>query len=99
MIITVLQALDTLDFAPQIRSNCVASLSDVCANYTMLPRSLHFELPVNAMDNVRYRSGSASVLRGKCNGRELAVKALWPQGLSLQEMKKVSKRLWASLFP
>ena len=63
----------------------------------MLPRSLHFELPANAFDDVRYHGGFADVLRCECGGQEVAVKALRLQGHNLQEMRRVSQSLLASL--
>lgn len=57
----------------------------------MFPRTLRFELPGDAMDDVRYRGGFADVLRCECGGREVAAKALRPQGISLQGMRKVSQ--------
>ena len=63
----------------------------------MLPRSLHFELPGNAMNDVRYSGGFADVLRCESGGREIAVKILRPQGLSLQEVRRVSQDRRASL--
>ena len=56
----------------------------------MLPRSLDFELPENAMDYVQYRGGFADVLRCGTGGRLVAVKALRPQ-CGLQEMRRVSQ--------
>lgn len=64
----------------------------------MLPASLHFELPESAMDDVLYRGGFADVLKRKCDGREVAVKALRPQGLTLTEMRKASQRWRAFLL-
>lgn len=57
----------------------------------MLPRTLCFELPENATDDVRYRGGFADVLRCECGGREVAAKALRPQAVNLQEMRKVNQ--------
>ena len=68
----------------------------MCATYTTLPRSLHFELPGDAMDDVRYRGGFADVLRCECNGQDIAVKALRPQASS-KEMRRVRQPLRASL--
>ena len=49
------------------------------------------------MDNVQYHGGFADVLRRESGGQEVAVKILRPQGLSLQEMRKVSRYQLASL--
>ena len=84
------QAIDTLDLAPRIRKKCVKSLYKMCANHTLLPASLHFDLPVDIMGDAQYRGGSANVLRRECGGREVAVKALRPHGLTLEGMKNVS---------
>jgi hypothetical protein len=88
------QAVDNLDFAPQIRNKCVRSLYKMCAGHTMLPRSLHFELPGNAMDadGALYCGGYADVFRCESGGREVAVKVLRRLSLSSQEIKKVSRR-------
>lgn len=66
----------------------------MCAGHNMLPRSLYFELPGNAVDDVRYHGGFADVLKCEGSGRQVAVKALRPEGRSLQEMRKVSQHRW-----
>ena len=43
------------------------------------------------MGDVEYRGGSANVLKRECGGHQVAVKALRARGLSLQEMKNVSR--------
>jgi hypothetical protein len=48
----------------------------MCAGHTLLPRSLHFELPDNSTGGVECRGGSADVLKRECRGREVAVKTL-----------------------
>ena len=84
------QAIDPLSLAPRIRKKCVKSLSKMCANHTLLPALLRFELPVDITGDAQYRGGSANVLRRECGGQEVAVKALRPHGLTLEEMKNVS---------
>ena len=69
----------------------------MCATHTILPKSLNFELPENAMDDVVYSGGFADVLRCRCGGQEVAVKALRLQGLNLEETKKVSRSWRISL--
>ncbi|KAF9780764.1 kinase-like domain-containing protein [Thelephora terrestris] len=81
------QALETIDFAPRVRNKCVKSLYKMCARHTLLPSSLRFELPGGPMGEVKYRCGSADVLKRECGGREVAIKALWPRSdLSLETM-------------
>jgi len=70
------QALNTLNFAPRIRRKCVKSLYKMCAGHTLLPRSLHFELPENQADAETRRGGFADVLKCEYRGRDVAVKAL-----------------------
>jgi hypothetical protein len=48
----------------------------MCAGRTLLPRSLHFELPENSTGVVVYHGGFADVLKRECCGREVAVKTL-----------------------
>ena len=85
------QAIDTLDLAPQARKKCVKSLYKMCAAYTLLPASLRFGLPVDAVGDAQYRGGSANVLKRECGGQEVAVKALRPHRLTPEEMKNVSR--------
>ena len=85
------QALDTLDFALQIRRKCVKSLYKTCAGHTLLPRSLHFELPENSTGVAEYRGGFADVLKREHRGREVAVKVLRVCGVNCwQEITNVS---------
>lgn len=91
------QAIDTLDLASRVRRKCVKPLYKMCANHTLLPASLHFELPVDIMGDAQYRSGFANVLRHQCGGQAVAVKALRSHGLTLEEMKSVSSHQLLSL--
>ncbi|KAF9642628.1 kinase-like protein [Thelephora ganbajun] len=75
-LVSVCQALDSLDFAPQTRRECVKPLYKMCAGHTLLPKSLRFELPEYNMDDVRYHGGFADVVKCEYRGREVAVKAL-----------------------
>ena len=43
------------------------------------------------MDGVIYSGGFADVMKCKCSGQEVAVKALRLQCLDLEEMRKVSR--------
>lgn len=49
------------------------------------------------MGDVRYHGGSADVLRHECGDRVVAVKALRPHGLALEDMRNVSRRLLACI--
>ncbi|KAF9780762.1 kinase-like domain-containing protein [Thelephora terrestris] len=84
---TIDQALETIRFAPEIRRKCVKSLYKACAGHSLLPRSLHFELPGGTLGDVKYNSGHADVSKREYGGREVAIKALRPRaGVSLQDM-------------
>ena len=50
------------------------------AGSTLLPRSLHFEIPDNSAGVVTYRGGFSDVLKREYRGQEVAVKALWVYG-------------------
>ena len=93
----IYQALETFEFTPQVRSKCVKSLYKTCAGSTLLPRSLHFELPGGAMGDVRYHGGSADVIRHECGNKAVAVKALRPHGLTVEDMRNVSRRSLACI--
>ena len=68
----------------------------MCAGHNLLPRSLHFELPGNAMGDAQYHGGYADVLKRGCGGREVAIKALRARrGLTLEVMRNVSHR-WSA---
>ena len=96
LLIYVDQALDGFEFAPKIRKKCVKSLYKMCAGRTLLPKSLHFEIPEDSAGVVVYRGGFADVLRREHRGQEVAVKALRVYGDNrLQETTNVS-RLWTS---
>ena len=58
----------------------------------MLPGSLHFELPENAMDDddVQSQGGFADVLKREYGGREVAVKVLRLRRLGLEKIRKVN---------
>ncbi|KAF9780768.1 kinase-like domain-containing protein [Thelephora terrestris] len=58
----------------------------MCAGHTLLPKSLHFELPGGTMGDVQYKSGSADVSRRKFGDGAVAIKELRPHGLPLEEM-------------
>ncbi|KAF9778185.1 kinase-like domain-containing protein [Thelephora terrestris] len=95
------QSLETIEFTPPVRRKCVKSLYKMCAGHTLLPRSLHLELPGGTMGDVQYRSGSADVLRCERSDGAVAVKALRPRdGVSLEDMtNRFCKELitWKSL--
>ena len=79
LLISVDQALGTLDLAPRIRRKCMKSLYKMCANHTSLPTSLHLEPPEDPMGAAVCRGGFADVY--KCQqscGQEVAVKVLRP---------------------
>ena len=50
------------------------------------------------MGEVKYRCGSAEVLRRECSAGEIAIKALRPRNLSLEAMRKVSYRWFACVI-
>lgn len=68
----------------------------MCADYTLLPASLRFGLPVDAVGDAQYHGGSANVLRREYGGQEVAIKALRPHGLTPEEMKNVSRHQFIS---
>ncbi|KAF9642586.1 kinase-like protein [Thelephora ganbajun] len=92
-LVSVCQALGSLDFAPQTRRECVKPLYKMCAGHTLLPTSLRFELPEYNMDDVRYQGGFADVVKCEYRGREVAVKALRVYNNGSQGIINVSHRL------
>ena len=51
-------------------------LYKVCAGHSLLPTSLHFEIPGNTLGDVQYRGGFADIFKCECGGREVAIKTL-----------------------
>lgn len=62
----------------------------VCADRTLLPRSLHFELPENLTGVVLYRGGFADVSKCEVHGREVAIKTLRRKKNGSQDIVSVS---------
>lgn len=87
-----------MHFAPKVRRKCIRSLYKMCAGHTLLPSSLRFELPEGTMGAAQYRGGSADVLKRKCGGRDVAVKALRARGISSEGMRNVSHRWFAYIL-
>ena len=52
------------------------SLYKACAGYTLLPRSLHFELHGDLLDPPLYGGGFGNVWKREHCGRDVAVKVL-----------------------
>jgi len=68
----------------------VKSLYKMCARHTLLPRSLHFEIPEDPTAVVLYHSGFADVSKREHRGQAIAVKVLRPRnGNGLQDMTNV----------
>ncbi|KAF9780780.1 kinase-like domain-containing protein [Thelephora terrestris] len=61
----------------------------MCLGHTLLPRSLHFELPGDAIGDFQCKGGFADVLKYECHGHEVAVKALRVNAQALQEVTKM----------
>ena len=75
------------------------SLYKMCAGRTLLPRSLHFELPEDPVGVVVYRGGFGDVLKREHRGREVAVKALRVYDNNLrQDITNVSRLVASNLF-
>ena len=75
-LISVGQALGTLDFASQIRRKCVKSLYKACAGHVLLPSSLHLELHGDPVGTPLHEGGFGDVRKREYRGREVAVKDL-----------------------
>ena len=72
------------------------SVYKMCAGHTMLPRSLHFELPENITGDVRCQGGFADVVKYEYGGRQVAVKVLRVTECRLREIMNVSRCVWVS---
>ncbi|KAF9780778.1 kinase-like domain-containing protein [Thelephora terrestris] len=70
------QALESFDFPLRIYKKCLESLCKMCASHTLLPRSLHFELPDIGMGELFANGGCADVFKHENRGQWVAVKIL-----------------------
>ena len=70
----------------------------MCTSHTLLPRSLHFELPrVSWNSHPTYSGGFANVFKREDHGREVAVKILRiykDKGFLSSEVLDVGCRCW-----
>ena len=88
----VMQALDDLDFSPQIRKKYARLLYEMCAGRSLLPKSLQTEVGYNQLDRPHHRGGFADVWKGTYGDREVAVKVLRIDlGSDLQKITRVSR--------
>ena len=70
------QVLDGLGSLPNLRKKCLQSLNEMCAHRSLIPTALRVELPDHPTDVIRYRGGTAVVLKQNYQGKEVAVKTL-----------------------
>jgi hypothetical protein len=70
------QALDDLNFSPQIREKCARLLYEICAGCSLVPRSPQTEVGYNQLDRPHHCGGFADVWKGTYGDQEVAVKVL-----------------------
>jgi len=89
------EALDTLEFPPQLRKKCLKLLYKMCGRHALLPEAL--KIPVyNCRTGVAlYRGGFGDVWKEDYCGRDVAVKVLRTYSNSdLQKIIGVGPRLY-----